>query len=286
MNSTDKMKIAEICLDISASLNKLAAILVDDVRKETNVETSEAGEADGLDLIQDTVSESQDTVEEKGVNNADGFDTVDKDKNVLEKIIKDNLILNDSKDNAGDSVEESVSDAVKTDDNTFSDSDKNLDESDVVDKKQESEEVAENHGNFNVPFVDSGDTYVVTHIDKISKHKYNMRIVVSSASTCKILAGSFIYSELKGSKIPKNAVNLLETIKTSIKITPFEDGRILRIDQDIADVNVATASTLFFGRSESSRVFKNEETGEYYEPTRNKTPQTTSELESYIFNNT
>ena len=113
-----------------------------------------------------------------------------------------------------------------------------------------------------------------------------MKIVVSSASTCKILAGSFIYSEIKGAKASRDAINTLELIKSMYKTTDFEDGRILRVDQDIADIKVATAATLFFGRSESSRVFKNEKTGEYYEPTRNKTPQSTSELENYIFNNT
>ena len=113
-----------------------------------------------------------------------------------------------------------------------------------------------------------------------------MKIVVSSASTCKILAGSFIYSEVNGAKASRDAINTLELIKSMYKTTDFEDGRILRVDQDIADIKVATAATLFFGRAESSRVFKNEKTGEYYEPTRNKTPQSTSELENYIFNNT
>ena len=66
-----------------------------------------------------------------------------------------------------------------------------------------------------------------------------MRIVVSSASTCKILAGSFIYSEIKGAKASRDAINTLELIKGMYKTTDFEDGRILRVTQDIADIKVA-----------------------------------------------
>lgn len=139
---------------------------------------------------------------------------------------------------------------------------------------------------FSVPFIKKMELYESAHLDRESGNKYAMHIAVSSASTCKILEGSYIYADLKGTKISRDARETLERIKTKGKIVPVENGRLLRLIEDVPDVKVATAATLLFGRSESSRVFKNTKTGEFYTPTRNKTPQNTSELETYIFDNT
>lgn len=302
MKFEDKVKMAKICLAISSNFNELASLIIKDAQEDqvryakSTESSSECGEC--LDKNQSKASDiendsnkddsenSEEAVDNKSIDNNADSDVVTESENVLAKIIKDNLILDSEADDKKSDVNVDCGDASKDKDDNIGENSGNTEGYSLKEEKEVEEKGKKNGKEFNVPFVDSGDTYVVTHTDKMSKNKYTMRIVVSSASTCKILAGSFIYSEIRGSKIPKNAIKILEMIKTSVKVTPLEDGRVLRIDQDVADVNVATASTLFFGRSESSRVFKNEETGEYYEPTRNKTPQTTSELESYIFNNT
>lgn len=298
MKAEDKVKIVEICLDISSKFSQLASILMSDLQADSelskflNIQGEKDAEQVGFegedikDKAADTVEKPDDTVDEKSVDSKEQSDEVRDSENVLVKIIKNNLIIdaNTSKSNV---------DFKKPDGNTFKIkpviSNVKVDshvETDVSSEKLSSRSNVKVPDEFKVPFVDSGDTYTVSHVDKVSKNKYSMKIVVSSASTCKILAGSFIYSEVKGAKASRDAVNTLELIKSMYKTTDFEDGRILRVDQDIADIKVATAATLFFGRAESSRVFKNEKTGEYYEPTRNKTPQSTSELENYIFNNT
>lgn len=298
MKAEDKVKIVEICLDISSKFSQLASILMGDlqtdselskflnIQGEKDAEQVDFEDEDVKDKTADTVEKPDDTVDEKSVDSKEQSDEVRDSENVLAKIIKNNLIIdaNTSKSNV---------DFKKPDGNTLEVRDKGIVEkvddhtgTDVSSKKLSSRSNVKVPDEFKVPFVDSGDTYTVSHVDKASKNKYSMKIVVSSASTCKILAGSFIYSEVKGAKASRDAINTLELIKSMYKTTDFEDGRILRVDQDIADIKVATAATLFFGRAESSRVFKNEKTGEYYEPTRNKTPQSTSELENYIFNNT
>lgn len=298
MKAEDKVKIVEICLDISSKFSQLASILMSDLQADSelskflNIQGEKDAEQVGFegedikDKAADTVEKHDDSVDEKFVDSKEQSDEVRDSENVLAKIIKNNLIIdaNTSKSNV---------DFKKPNGNTFKIkpviSNVKVDshaETDVSSEKLSSRSNVKVPDEFKVPFVDSGDTYTVSHVDKVSKDKYSMKIVVSSASTCKILAGSFIYSEVKGAKASRDAINTLEIIKSMYKTTDFEDGRILRVDQDIADIKVATAATLFFGRAESSRVFKNEKTGEYYEPTRNKTPQSTSELENYIFNNT
>ena len=298
MKAEDKVKIVEICLDISSKFSQLASILMSDLQTDSelskflNIQGKKDAEQVGFegedikDKTTDTVEKHGDSVDEKSVDSKEQSDEVSDSENVLAKIIKDNLIIDVNTSKSND-------DFKKLDGNTFKIkpeiSNVKVDshtETDVSSEKLSSRSNVKVPDEFKVPFVDSGDTYTVSHVDKASKNKYSMKIVVSSASTCKILAGSFIYSEIKGAKASRDAINTLEFIKSVYKTTDFEDGRILRIDQDIADIKVATAATLFFGRAESSRVFKNEKTGEYYEPTRNKTPQSTSELENYIFNNT
>lgn len=298
MKAEDKVKIVEICLDISSKFSQLASILMGDLQTDSELSKflSIQGEKDAeqvgfededvKDKTADTVEKPDDTVDEKSADITEQNDEVSDSENVLAKIIKDNLIIDANASKSNDNFK-------KPDKNTFKIEPKisnvKVDshvETDVSSEKLSSRSNVKVPDEFKVPFVDSGDTYTVSHVDKASKNKYSMKIVVSSASTCKILAGSFIYSEVKGAKASRDAINTLELIKSMYKTTDFEDGRILRVDQDIADIKVATAATLFFGRAESSRVFKNEKTGEYYEPTRNKTPQSTSELENYIFNNT
>lgn len=298
MKTEDKVKIVEICLDISSKFSQLASILMSDLQADSelskflNIQGEKDAEQMGFedegikDKTADTVEKHDDTVDEKSVDSKEQSDEVSDSENVLAKIIKDNLIIEANTSKSND-------DFKKPDINTFKIKPEISNvkvgshaKTDVSSEKLSSRSNVKVPDEFKVPFVDSGDTYTVSHVDKASKNKYSMKIVVSSASTCKILAGSFIYSEVKGAKASRDATNTLELIKSMYKTTDFEDGRILRVDQDIADIKVATAATLFFGRSESSRVFKNEKTGEYYEPTRNKTPQSTSELENYIFNNT
>ena len=298
MKAEDKVKIVEICLDISSKFSQLASILMSDLQADSeiskflNIQGEKDAEQVGFededvkDKTTDTVEKPADTVDEKSVDSKEQSDEVRDSENVLAKIIKDNLIIDANASKSNDNFK-------KPDRNTFKIEPKisnvKVDShagTDVSSEKLSSRSNVKVPDEFKVPFVDSGDTYTVSHVDKASKNKYSMKIVVSSASTCKILAGSFIYSEIKGAKASRDAINTLELIKSMYKTTDFENGRILRVDQDIADIKVATAATLFFGRAESSRVFKNEKTGEYYEPTRNKTPQSTSELENYIFNNT
>lgn len=298
MKAEDKVKIVEICLDISSKFSQLASILMSDLQADSELSKflGIQGEKDAeqvgfenediKDRTANTVEKHDDSVGEKSIDSKEESDEVSDSENVLAKIIKDNLIIDNNTSKSND-------DFKKPDRNTFKIEPKISNEkvgghaeTDVSSEKLSSRSNVKVPEEFKVPFVDSGDTYTVSHVDKASKNKYGMKIVVSSASTCKILAGSFIYSEIKGAKASRDAINTLELIKGMYKTTDFEDGRILRVDQDIADIKVATAATLFFGRAESSRVFKNEKTGEYYEPTRNKTPQSTSELENYIFNNT
>lgn len=298
MKAEDKVKIVEICLDISSKFSQLASILMIDLQADSelskflNIQGEKDAEQIGFededikDKNSNTVEKHDDTVDEKSADITEQSDEVRDSENVLAKIIKDNLIIDANASKSNDNFK-------KPDKNTFKIEPKisnvKVDshaETDVNSEKLSSRSNVKVPDEFKVPFVDSGDTYTVSHVDKTSKNKYSMKIVVSSASTCKILAGSFIYSEIKGAKASRDAINTLELIKSMYRTTDFEDGRILRVDQDIADIKVATAATLFFGRAESSRVFKNEKTGEYYEPTRNKTPQSTSELENYIFNNT
>lgn len=298
MKAEDKVKIVEICLDISSKFSQLASILMSDLQADSELSKflnvqgeKDAGqigfEDEGFeDKVANTVEKYDDTVDEKFADITEQDDEVSDSENVLTKIIKDNLIIDGDTSKLND-------DFKKSDNNTLEVRDKDIvekvgshAETDVNSEKLSGRSNVKVPDEFKVPFVDSGDTYTVSHVDKASKNKYSMKIVVSSASTCKILAGSFIYSEIKGAKASRDAINTLELIKGMYKTTDFEGGRILRVDQDIADIKVATAATLFFGRAESSRVFKNEKTGEYYEPTRNKTPQSTSELENYIFNNT
>ena len=298
MKAEDKVKIVEICLDISSKFSQLASILMSDLQADSelakflNIQGEKDAEQVGFEnedikgKTADTVEKHDDTVDAKSVDSKEQSDEVSNSENVLAKIIKDNLIIDANASKSNDNFK-------KPDRNTFKIEPKisnvKVDShagTDVSSEKLSSRSNVKVPDEFKVPFVDSGDTYTVSHVDKASKNKYSMKIVVSSASTCKILAGSFIYSEVNGAKASRDAINTLELIKSMYRTTDFEDGRILRVDQDIADIKVATAATLFFGRAESSRVFKNEKTGEYYEPTRNKTPQSTSELENYIFNNT
>lgn len=298
MKTEDKVKIVEICLDISSKFSQLASILMGDLQADSelskflNIQSEKDAEQIGFedegfeDKAADTVEKDDDTVDEKFADITEQDDEVSDSENVLTKIIKDNLIIDGDTSKLSDNFKKSDNDTLEVRDKSIVEKVDSHAETDVNSEKLSSRSNVKVPDEFKVPFVDSGDTYTVSHVDKVSKNKYSMKIVVSSASTCKILAGSFIYSEIKGAKASRDAINTLELIKSMYKTTDFEDGRILRVDQDIADIKVATAATLFFGRAESSRVFKNEKTGEYYEPTRNKTPQSTSELENYIFNNT
>lgn len=298
MKTEDKVKIVEICLDISSKFSQLASILMSDLQADSelskflNVQGEKDAEQIGFedegfeDKVADTVEKYDDTVDEKFADITEQDDEVSDSENVLTKIIKDNLIIDGDTSKLNDNFNKSDNDTLEIRNKDIVEKVGSHAETDVNSEKLSSRSNVKVPDEFKVPFVDSGDTYTVSHVDKVSKNKYSMKIVVSSASTCKILAGSFIYSEIKGAKASRDAINTLELIKGMYKTTDFEGGRILRVDQDIADIKVATAATLFFGRAESSRVFKNEKTGEYYEPTRNKTPQSTSELENYIFNNT
>lgn len=298
MKAEDKVKIVEICLDISSKFSQLASILMSDLQADSelskflNIQGEKDAEQIGFededfeDKVADTVEKDDDTVDEKFADITEQDDEVSDSENVLTKIIKDNLIIDGDTSKLNDNFKKSDNDTLEVRDKDIVEKVDSHAETDLNSEKLSSRSNVKVPDEFKVPFVDSGDTYTVSHVDKVSKNKYSMKIVVSSASTCKILAGSFIYSEIKGAKASRDAINTLELIKGMYKTTDFEDGRILRVDQDIADIKVATAATLLFGRAESSRVFKNEKTGEYYEPTRNKTPQSTSELENYIFNNT
>lgn len=298
MKAEDKVKIVEICLDISSKFSQLASILMSDLQadqelsKFLNIQGEKDAEQIGFedegfeDKAADTVEKYDDTVDEKFADITEQDDEVSDSENVLTKIIRDNLIIDGDTSKLNDNFKKFDNDTLEAGDKDIVEKVGSHAETGVNSEKLSSRSNVKVPDKFKVPFVDSGDTYTVSHVDKVSKNKYSMKIVVSSASTCKILAGSFIYSDIKGAKASRDAINTLELIKSMYKTTDFEDGRILRVDQDIADIKVATAATLFFGRAESSRVFKNEKTGEYYEPTRNKTPQSTSELENYIFNNT
>lgn len=298
MKAEDRVKIVEICLDISSKFSQLASILMSDLQADSEIsklldmQNSKDAEqmvnvGEGVKTkVTDTVEKNDNTVDEKSIDSREQNDEVSDSENVLAKIIKDNLIIDGDTSVSSDDFKKPDNDTLEAEDKDITEKVDSHVETDVNSEKLSSRSNVKVPDEFKVPFVDSGDAYTVSHVDKASKNKYSMKIVVSSASTCKILAGSFIYSEVKGAKASRDALSTLEIIKSMYKTTDFEDGRILRVDQDIADIKVATAATLFFGRAESSRVFKNEKTGEYYEPTRNKTPQSTSELENYIFNNT
>lgn len=171
-----------------------------------------------------------------------------------------------------------------------------FEENKLVDKsyeqvsKRPKERKADKDKGFNVPFISTGTTYSANYIkDKDSGRKLKMKIQVLSSGRCKILKGSNILLGIEYAKgISKETLETLESITScSSKYKVINDEyMVAELLEDVLDVKVATAATLFFGKAKKSSVFRNIETGEVYQPTRKNTPKNTRELESYIFNNT
>lgn len=144
----------------------------------------------------------------------------------------------------------------------------------------------ESKDKFSVPFVNNGEVYKATCRPKNSKQR-TMQILVTSTGRCNILKGSEVAAVLS-----KDCSQEANSTLEAIKAYRVEDGctcensdvNTIEVSRDILDIKVSTAATLLYGRQNSKHNFISLDTGKKYEQTRKQTPQSTQELESYIFN--
>lgn len=153
-------------------------------------------------------------------------------------------------------------------------------------------ESKESKDKFSVPFVNNGEVYKATCRPKNSKQR-TMQILVTSTGRCNILKGSEVAAVLS-----KDCSQEANSTLEAIKAYRVEDGytcensdsdsdsdvNTIEVSRDILDIKVSTAATLLYGRQNSKHNFISLDTGKKYEQTRKQTPQSTQELESYIFN--